>query len=176
MFIGSTPGTFTYAGAVSVNSNTLDTSSFGVLLYYGRPSFAHPTISGVAFDGSAHNWSVAGNGSTAAFTASVNSPNGTLSLSSPADGATVPRSSAFNLSWTGSGSDSVYVYVGAGSHHLYKVVTGSSASFTAAEMGALPAGSAWVIIQRMKFTIKNANGGQYIVSASTQAEATVTLN
>lgn len=107
LFFGSSTSQLIYAGDVSVNSNTLDTINFSGQVLYGMSP-----LSGVNFDGSAHSWTVAGGSGIPAFSGSVNSPNGTPTITSPTGGAIVPRNQDLTITWTGTGSDSAFITVG----------------------------------------------------------------
>jgi len=43
-------------------------------------------------------------------------------------------------------------------------------------MGTLEAGTGYVTVQRLKYNINSANGGQYLIVATALAEASINLN
>lgn len=183
MFFGSTTSSLVYAGNVSVNSNPVDTLFVPGVVFYVQPNPSNPQpLVGVNFDGSAHNWTVAGSTDIPAFNGSVNSPNGVPTITSPTNGATVSRGQSLTITWTGSGSDSVFISISDphqdnnNNNGLFAVASGTSYTFSAQQMGTLTAGTAYISIARFKHSIARAGTNNFMIASATGSEISVTLN
>jgi hypothetical protein len=162
-FSGST-GTFVDAGAVSVNSNTLEKSSNNAYVKAGNFSATTTGQSGTSLGfESGSNWTVAGNGGITGFTyndtSSMPSYSGTLPTS-------ITKSAGLTVPLDVSGADSTYVLLAAGNKQLLKRAGRASAvTFTAAELGALPTvtnNTALIEVVPFRYSVVTQGGKPYV--------------
>ena len=173
----------TDAGAVRVNNNSLSKQSESGSTFYTSVSQTNPTatLSGVNFDGSAHSWSVAGGNGIPALSGSVNSPT-QFSLTSPANNASVSKSSGFDVTWSAGGT--------AGTEVLIVVIDLSSAESAFSVDGleddgnytvsssSLDGISGEAMLQVVKYTYNGINSGgkDYYVISEIVKSVTINVN
>ena len=140
--------TFTDAGAVKLNGNALSKQANNSYIF--TPSLTNPM--GIEF-GSSIVWDVAGNGSTPAFSHTVQTPF-------PSVGAITSSTDVSKAGYTlsvasVSNADSVYFQVG----EVVKAVAGNASSYTfsASELSGLGTGQS--IIQVAPYRLSNAQYG-----------------
>ncbi|KAA3614817.1 MAG: hypothetical protein D8M58_10195 [Calditrichaeota bacterium] len=100
------------AGDVAVNEQPLMAESQSGSTWYNSFSQTNPSsLNNVSFNGSNHNWEVAGNGDIPAFDLAVSSPS-SFTLTSPVSG-NIDKSNGLNITWVGSlnNTDSMLVLV-----------------------------------------------------------------
>jgi len=110
-------GDGTDAGTVTVNGEAIAKITSGSTIYYN--SFAStdplnpPTSLDLNWNGSTHAWSVAGAGSTPAFTINVTSPS-SFTISNPTSSTVASKTSNLTVTWSGanaSSADSVMIFL-----------------------------------------------------------------
>lgn len=174
VFFGATTSQLVFAGNVSVNANQLDTSNI-----VGQVVYTKESLTGVNFDGSAHAWTVSGSTSVQAFNVNVQSPNGTVSVSSPSPGATIARNQSLTVMWipAGGASDTVVVMITDAANNLvYATATGGSHTFSSSQLGGLAAGQASVGAFLYGLGVVPVNGGNHVAFSASGNEVEVTLN
>lgn len=169
------------AGTVSVNGTALGKLASSGSTYYMSPDPTNPlaNLSGVYFDGSAHNWSVSGGNGVPAFSGSVTSPS-SFFITAPASNATVSKASGVTVSWTGGTSSRVLVYMialsGSGAAVFSQdLADDGSHTFTASELTSI---SGQVMIQVVKYRYNEiATGGKsYYAIAEIVKSVNATIN
>lgn len=179
-FFGASTSDYVYAGNVSVNSTNLDTMMTAAGPVYMIPSSRNPsTQPNVTFDGSSSaSFSVAGSGSVTAFNASVTAP--TLSvIQTPAPNSTVSRSTNLNVTWNGTGADTVMVMVFDQQGHSVvksRLPNTGNVTISASEMSNFVAGSGFVQVVKYRYAVHAAGGKNYILVAETISMSIVTFN
>lgn len=103
------------------------------------------------------------------------SPNGNITvpgqvtMTAPAVNATVPRNAGLNVTWSVSGGagarNAIFIADAQGVSVFKDGVANGSAQFTAAEMGTLSAGTAWVYALTYNFSLVNSNDAVIIGEA-----------
>jgi hypothetical protein len=146
----------------------------------------HPLGINLPFDGTSfHRFTVSGSGSVPAFADSVLSV--TLpAISAPSPGANVSRASDLTVSWSNAGSDTtIYCLAAVRSQSdsstiaistLVRDADGSTV-IPAARLGAIPAGSAWLVLARFRLVHHAISGGRKLdlVCEAVETRA-ITLN
>ncbi len=172
VFLGSTSSQLVYAGEVQLNGNVIDTVSVLNSVVYSDNSLLN-----VTFDGSPHDWVVSGSGVIAAFSGSVQSPNGNLTLTSPFTGEEISRNQPLTVTWGNAGTDSVLVLVSDSQGHLLQAIsTTGTHTFTATQMGTLSAGSGFVEVDKYKYAVQTVGGNNYVLYSAVVDDVSVTLN
>ncbi|HTR98047.1 MAG TPA: hypothetical protein VMH61_09100 [Candidatus Acidoferrales bacterium] len=159
--------------------------------YLGVPQYAYTTLvsnpAGVTlpFDGASfHAFSVQGSGSFPAFSDSVQSVT-PMSLTLPADMATVSRASDLTVTWTAAGADtSVYVTVlvtsaADSTRTAAGVLVRDSAGSTtvpAAQLGLLPAGGAKLGVARYRLRYAVVSGHRVGLACESTKLQSLTLD
>ncbi|MCF8241799.1 MAG: hypothetical protein K9J16_10465 [Melioribacteraceae bacterium] len=169
-------------GNVSVNGNTLTKNSSDGSTYYMAPDFATDppaTLDGVSFNGSAHNWSVSGNGDIPSMSGSVISPS-TFTINSPASGVTVSKADGLNITWNSTGGTakvliSVIPMSGGDPVIVQDLENDGDHTLSASELGSI---SGETMIQVVKYTYNTADAGgkTYVMIAEIVKSVTVTVN
>lgn len=165
-------GEGTDAGAITVNGKAVAKVTSGSTVYYN--SFAStdplnpPTSLNLNWDGYNHAWSVAGAGTTPAFTLDVPSPSA-FNVNSPVAGATVAKTGALNVTWSGAfntSADSVMI--------ILVPMSGSGSTFTATTTNKtgsynIPAseinkfsGDAMIELVKYRYAMKTVSGKTYV--------------
>lgn len=154
------PGTDKGTVTVTVGSSNY---GLGKLSASGNISYIHPdpanptSLITMGSSATAVAFNVSG---MAAVNGSVTVP-GQVRITAPAVDASVPRNAALNVTWTvtgGNGSRHAIFIADAAGHSVFKDgVPAGSASFTAAEMGTLSAGTAWVYALTYNFNLTSSN-------------------
>ncbi len=158
--IFGSPGTDKGTVSVGVGSSNY---ALGKLSANGNVSYIHPDPSNptalITIGSSATNVSFTVSG-MAAVNGSVVVP-GQVRLTAPAVDANVQRNAALNVTWTvtgGNGARHAIFIADASGHSVFRDgVTTGAASFTAAEMGTLSAGKAWVYALTYNFNLTSSN-------------------
>jgi hypothetical protein len=174
VFFGATTSQLLYAGDVSINANQLDTANIA-----GQVVYTKEDLTGVNFDGSTHAWMVSGSASVAGFNANVSSPVGSVSVTSPTTGATIPRNQSLTVTWSpaGGASDTVLVMVNdAANNLLYAAAAGGSHTFPSSQLGTLIAGQATVGVFRYGLAVVPVTGGNHVAFSASGSEIDATLN
>lgn len=164
-------------GSVSVNVGGTDyslTKSTGTQVsYFFQPSQTNPTGINLGSGTADATFSVSG---YTLGSSTVTVP-GSVSLTAPAANASVPRNQDLTISWTTSsgGTHSGIFIADKDGKTIFKEVSGSatSASFTAAELGTLAAGTALVYALSYNFVLTNSN--EAVIIGEAVAVNTVTL-
>lgn len=157
-----------YAGQVAVNSVAVDTLFFPAT--QGKPAVVVyvATTQAVKFDGSNHNWAIAGNANVPAFTASVKSPSSMPNITFPKFTTTLLRTQPVTVKWTGSGSDSVSVVISDDAqtpNALSAILIGNEVTFTAAQMARLQPGTISVEVATFHSKLVVVGGKRYLISS-----------
>lgn len=176
VFEGATANSFVYGGAVSVNSNAVDSMIFGSNVFY----LGFLSTGAVSFDNSSTtSFSVTGAGSVPAFNGSIIAPV-ISQLTAPANNATVPTSSSLSVTWDGTGADSIVVVVANASNgksiSKQGLPNSGSYSVSAVEMATLGAGQGIVHVVKYRYNLVTAGSKQYVILAESDSFAFVTLN
>ncbi|MFA7418440.1 MAG: hypothetical protein WCZ90_02050 [Melioribacteraceae bacterium] len=88
------------AGAVVVNNNTLGKVAASGKTYYMAPDPTNPLNQvNLSWNGTSHNWNVAGANGVPAITGSVKSPND-YSVTLPTTNSTISKASGIQVKWT----------------------------------------------------------------------------
>lgn len=177
-FLDSSNTHFVRAGTATVNGTTLTSHSLsGEVLYEYPYRSSDPPLRGVLFDGSNHNWTVSGSGSAVpAFTASVGSPTGSVSISSPGEGSTIARNQGLAISYSASGNSPIAVAIlDSRGHVLGGSASGSSYSFSPSQLATLAAGEGYVIVESYRYSIRRVDGKDYLLVAIIANGKSVTL-
>jgi hypothetical protein len=163
MFLNAAGTRVVSGGTVTVNSNTLGEHTSGDTTYY-----LSENLTGVGFDGSSHAWTVSGNGEVPAFTASVTSPSGGLTITHPSSFTDqIPVSSDLTVTWTSSGQDSIFLVIGdSQGHRLAAVTTGNSYTFTPVELAPFVSGYGWIEMYHFTRSVVAEGGYNYVVLAA----------
>lgn len=160
-----------YAGAVTVNGNKLDTSSYPPYYNYFSYSSGFP---GVRFDGSNHSWNVAGKDNQPAFTGAVASPSTFPVISTPASNATVSPTQPLVISWSAGTPDvliTLYQLDEGYNTTAYRaiVVNGNSFTIEAAKLQGFKSGKTRMNISSINRKVVTAEGKRYLLLAETYA-------
>lgn len=173
---------FLDAGVVYVNANEITKNSSGSVIYYSSFNSQSPsTLTGVNFNGSAHNWSVAGKNTIPQFDVVVSSPH-EFELTSPASGASVSKSSDLNITWTvtGSASDSVMIYLtpttGSASPYVSTILANNGTTKISASEVAKFSGAAILQVVKFRYAHTTKNGKLYLAIAEIVKNSAVTIN
>ena len=171
-FFGSSTSDLIYGGTVMLNDKTLDTMSYGGYLTYGGNA-------NVTYDGSSPaNFSVSGAGSVPAFNASITAPTKTT-ITAPVMNATISRASNLDITWDGTGADSLIIVVAGNSGgNITKtgVVNDGSLTISSSELSGIAAGSGIITVVKYKFVIHTEGTKNYTVIAQTYQYVAVTFN
>lgn len=169
------------AGNVSVNGNAIGKTTQSSTTFYVVPSPSSPTqtLSGVNFNGSNHSWQVSGGNGIPSMNGSVNSPSN-FSLSSPANNASVNKSSGLNVTWTNTSSSRVLVLLAAinSSNQYYaKDDLDDNGSFTipSSELSSF-SGDAMLQVVKYNYSGVSAGGSDYYVISEIVKSVTVKIN
>ncbi|GAB4139470.1 MAG: hypothetical protein Fur0015_10330 [Ignavibacteriales bacterium] len=169
------------AGTVMVNESTLGKISQSGSTYYISPSPTNPTgtLDNVYFNGSMHNWTVAGGNGVPALSGGVQSPI-SFNITAPASNATVSAASGLTVSWNGGSSAKVLVYLISLSSSGKAVFSqdlsdDGSHTFSASELSGI---TGQVMIQVVKYHYNEiASGGKsYYAVAEIVKSVNATLN
>lgn len=139
---------------------------FGKTTASGAVSYVHPdpaaptTFMTLGAGVSNVSFTVSGYAITPAGSNNINVP-GQMKMTAPAASASVPRNAALTVSWTitGAGSQNAIFITDFSGRSVFKQNLGAvtSASFTAAEMGGLSAGGAFVYAITYNYRLTNSN-------------------
>ncbi len=175
-------GTGVDAGDVSVNGNTLGKTTESGSTFYLTPSPTNPTqtISGVNFDGSNHNWTVAGGNGIPQFSGSVQSP-ASFGLTAPANNATVSKASGINVTWnnTSSGAKVLVMLVSTtNSSQVYVVedIADNGSHTIPASSLTNVSGSALLQVVKYRYNSATAGGKSYYMISEVVNNALITIN
>jgi hypothetical protein len=170
---GTDKGTVTVT-ASGTNSTLARLTANGVVSYI-FPDPANPTAqmtlsnSAVAVTFSVSGYALSPNGN-------ITVP-GQVTLTAPAANASVPRSADYTVTWTvsgGAGSRHAIFIADAQGHTVFKDgVANGSGTFTAAELGGLSAGTAWMYALTYNFNLVNSN--QAVIVGEAVAINSITL-
>jgi hypothetical protein len=140
--------------------------AFGKQTTSGSVSYVHPdpasptTLINLGATTSNVSFAVSGYAFAPTTSNNVNVP-GQLKMTAPLANASVPRNAALVVSWTtlGAGSQNAIFITDYSGHTVFKQNLGAvaTASFTAAEMGTLSAGGAFVYALSYNYRLTNSN-------------------
>lgn len=170
------------AGTVSVNNNTIEKTTQNGTTFYVVPNPSNPTagLSGVNFDGSAHNWSVSGSGDVPEISGSVNSPRA-FNLTAPASNAAITKSNGMDIAWsnTNDASNLLIVIADISNANSYVFIEGvaddGNYTVSADDLNGI-SGDALVQVVKYNYSIATAAGSNYAVIAEIVKSVTVTVN
>ncbi len=139
---------------------------FGKTTTSGAVSYLHPdpaaptTLINLGSTASTVSFAVSGYAITPAASNSIVVP-GQMRMTAPAASASVPRNAALTVTWTtlGSGAQNAIFITDFSGHSVFKQNLGvvTTAAFTAAEMGTLSAGGAFVYALSYNYRLTNGN-------------------
>lgn len=102
---------------------------------------------------------------------------GAMSLTAPAANSSIPRTSDLTISWTATSAgayNAIFISDKNGAYKFKQNITGAnSATFTAAELGTLAAGDAYVYALTYNFVLSNNNEAVLIGEAVTVNQVTL---
>jgi hypothetical protein len=167
------------AGAVTVNGDSVGKKSYNGSTYYSSFDSNSPlSLSHVAFDSSAHTWIVSGSSGIPALTASIVSPK-TFSITKPAMGDTISKSSGALVTWTSPGTaDSMMIVIkGSGSTTFVKAGIANSGSYqlTADNFSTLTAGPAILFVVKYRYTLKVSNSKVYAITSEVVKQNSIVI-
>lgn len=173
---------FLDAGVVTVNGNEVAKNSSGNVIYYSSFNALSPsTLTGVNFNGSAHNWSVGGKNTIPQFDIVASSPH-EFTLTSPASGASVSKSSDLNITWsvTGGASDSVMIYLtpatGSATPYVSAILANNGAAKISASDVSKFSGAAILQVVKFRYAYTTKSGKLYFAISEIVKTSAVTLN
>ncbi len=159
------------AGTVAINGTNLGKVKDGEDVYYVIPDPNNPLtfLTGVRFDGQAHNWSVSGGNGIPAFTASVNSPSD-FSITAPVEGANISVSGGLTITWnnTASSADVVVMVVptegSAKDVEFASLDDDGSHTISTSQLGDI-SGEAIVYVIKYKYNVKAVGDDNFVALA-----------
>lgn len=169
------------AGIVTVNSNSLSKYTGNAIYYSSFNPNSPSTLTGVNFNGSAHNWSVGGKNSVPQFDLVVSSPH-EFDLNYPLSGATVSKTADLNITWdlTGGSADSVVVFLtptsGTSTPYTSSVLKNTGTMKIPASEVAKFSGSVVLQVVKFRYTYTTANNKLYLAVAEIVKSSFLTIN
>jgi len=168
------------AGSVSVNSFQL-----GKLVTSGKTTYIAPdpgnpfaSMDAVSFNGANHSWSVTGGNGIPSFSGSVKSVS-SFNLVSPANNATVGKSSDLTVTWNGGTQYKALIQVtniSSGKTKVYQELTDNgSYKISAADLAEL-GGSCLLYVVKYNYNIISAGGKKYVLIAEIVKSIKVNIN
>jgi hypothetical protein len=171
------------AGSVSVNDHDLPkTTSGSIVAYSSFSGTSSTTLSDLQFDGtSTHSWTVSGSSNVPAMNLSVVAPSN-FTLTAPASGAVISKSSGIDLNWTGgnSESDSMMVTISptaSGTSFSYiqqGIHDNGSFTIPASALGSV-SGECILHVLRYRYSAKSSGGKDYYAVAEVVKQITITV-
>lgn len=167
------------AGEVKVNNNVLGKITSEGSTFYMVPDPNNPTqvVSNVSFNGSAHNWTVAGGNGIPSLTGSVNSPS-SFNITAPAANATVTKSSGIQVTWSGGTNSKVMIVLasttGNGYFSAEELTDNGSFTISASDLANI-SGQALLQVLKYRYSEVTASGKSYFLIAEIVKNITITV-
>ncbi len=152
------------AGTVSVNGKNLYPITNSGQTVYVYPKTTNDPALPVRFDGSKHSWVVKGSSYIPRFSGSVTSPNGSVSITYPPNGATISLEKALTVKWSTTSKATICVAImDEQGQCIGSVATGNSHTFSAAQLQTLYGSEFLVLVEAFQYNVVSTGGKDFLL-------------
>lgn len=167
-------------GAVTINSNSLGKLSSSGKTYYMAPDVNNPLNQlNLSWNGTSHNWNVAGANGVPALTGSVKSPND-YSVTLPTTNSTISKATGLQVKWTNPSTAKALIQIVNVSNKaqvkVYQEVTDSgNYTIPAADLANF-SGDCMIFVVKYNYSFTTASGKKYYFVSEIVKSVNVKVN
>lgn len=168
------------AGVVTVNSNSLGKLSSGGKTYYMAPDINNPLNQlSLNWNGTNHNWNVAGGNGVPVLTGSVRSPN-SFTISSPTANSSISKASGIQIRWSNPSTAKALIQIvnvsnKAQAKVYQEIVDNGSYTIPAADLASF-SGECMIFVVKYNYSFTTAGGKKYYFISEIVKSVNVKVN